>query len=471
MSVAAIALLLVVLAAAAVQGDPHLGKRTLFHTWKSPFGASEVPQQVHVAVGRNATSYVVSWVSFEPLSPSLRSLVEYGSSPDSLTRQAESTPFEYTDVFTCPNVTRMIHNVEIDTQGLGSSIAYRVSSAGSGKTRSFTLQVPPSGSEPMLLSVYGDMAQMSYDNRTDTCIPLLNSLTQQKQQHLIVHYGDIAYDLEDDCGKVGDAFLHDLEPTAAAIPVMFSPGNHEDEAPIFSYSQYKNRFSGQQPAGDASGSHSVRWYSFDRGLVHFVVIDTDAWVYEPVFHLAKQQALWLEQDLKSVDRTKTPWVLAFGHRAMYCTKSEDEECHGEAESIRNGGFFPGVGTDAGIEPLLLKYGVEMYFAGHTHHYERTYPVARGSAVGKSYVNVKGVVHIQSGIAGGDGQDDFVVPQEPWEAFRDTKVVDNNGVKGYRRGIVRLAIHNSTTLSLSQVDLNGNEYDAMVLVHDTHGGPF
>ena len=28
---------------------------------------------------------------------------------------------------------------------------------------------------------------------------------------------------------------------------------------------------------------------------------------------------WLENDLRNVDRKKTPWVMIAGHRAMYCS--------------------------------------------------------------------------------------------------------------------------------------------------------
>ena len=30
-----------------------------------------------------------------------------------------------------------------------------------------------------------------------------------------------------------------------------------------------------------------------------------------------RQYSWLEQDLKSVDRIKTPWIIVAGHRPMY----------------------------------------------------------------------------------------------------------------------------------------------------------
>ena len=31
------------------------------------------------------------------------------------------------------------------------------------------------------------------------------------------------------------------------------------------------------------------------------------------------QYAWLEKDLQNVDRSKSPWVIIGGHRAMYCS--------------------------------------------------------------------------------------------------------------------------------------------------------
>ncbi len=59
---------------------------------------------------------------------------------------------------------------------------------------------------------------------------------------------------------------------------------------------------------------------------------------------------------------------------MYCTKNTDPECNGEAEAIRNGVFINSTQVIGGVEPLLLEFGADLYFGGHTHHYMRTWPV-------------------------------------------------------------------------------------------------
>ena len=53
-------------------------------------------------------------------------------------------------------------------------------------------------------------------------------------------------------------------------------------------------------------------YSYDYGLVHFIMMSTEHDVGK-----GSRQYLWLEKDLQNVDRVKTPWIILAGHRPMY----------------------------------------------------------------------------------------------------------------------------------------------------------
>lgn len=46
----------------------------------------------------------------------------------------------------------------------------------------------------------------------------------------------------------------------------------------------------------------------------------------------------------------------------------------------------------------------------THHYERTWPVFKGTETATHYMNPAATVHVQSGIAGTGGADPFNVTQ-------------------------------------------------------------
>jgi phosphodiesterase/alkaline phosphatase D-like protein len=59
--------------------------------------------------------------------------------------------------------------------------------------------------------------------------------------------------------------------------------------------------------------NGIFWYSFDFGSVHVVQISSEHdWLP------GSEQYTWLEQDLQSVNRTQTPWVVLTSHRMMVC---------------------------------------------------------------------------------------------------------------------------------------------------------
>ena len=221
--------------------------------------------------------------------------------------------------------------------------------------------------------------------------------------------------MDDRCGSVGDVFLDAASSYAAHNPHVYTCGNHEASGALKPYTEYTQRLAFPQMAiANASGGSS-RWFLFAVGPVSYIVLDPDAWIYPLVYPLLDAQYAWLVGAMKTIDRRATPWVVFLVHRAAYCTKSTDAECNSEAESLRNGQL----GLRAPLEPLLAQYGVDFYFSGHTHHYERTWPVVRGAAPRRDYAEPRGTVHVQSGIAGTGPGDEFVVPQAAWEAFRDT----------------------------------------------------
>lgn len=56
---------------------------------------------------------------------------------------------------------------------------------------------------------------------------------------------------------------------------------------------------------------SMFWYSFDTGGIHVIQMST-----EHDWRKGSEQYEWLKQDLASVNRTITPWVILTAHRMM-----------------------------------------------------------------------------------------------------------------------------------------------------------
>jgi predicted phosphodiesterase len=90
----------------------------------------------------------------------------------------------------------------------------------------------------------------------------------------------------------------------------------------------------------------ARYRTFKKGNVRFFVIDSN--------YLDVEQRKWLEKELAG---SGSDWKIAYFHHPLYTT-------------ARRG---PEVELRAILEPLFVKYGVQVVFAGHEHVYERIKP--------------------------------------------------------------------------------------------------
>jgi len=169
----------------------------------------------------------------------------------------------------------------------------------------------------------------------------------------------------------------------------------------------------------------TNWYSFDVGSAHFVVMCTEL----PCGKGSEQYA-FLEADLAAVDRKTTPWVIISGHRPMYFTQ-------------KKGQIGPDPNFCAGapdVEPLLVKYHVDLALWGHVHNAVVTKPVVAGKVVtAKGADGFDAPVHA---IIGNGGQVLSGVPAKPpaWQAWAQSYW-----------GWNYLTIPNATYLSLTFLD--------------------
>jgi hypothetical protein len=93
---------------------------------------------------------------------------------------------------------------------------------------------------------------------------------------------------------------------------------------------------------------------------------------------------WLEGDLAAVDRSVTPWVVLGMHRPIV----ETEQYAGD--------YAVAAGLRAILEPLLLKWGVDVVLAGHYHSFQRSCKMAYLKCVAAGEA---GIVHYTTGAAG------------------------------------------------------------------------
>lgn len=443
------ALLLLVLATAAAAPSPATQLRLTFHP--------------------DPDTLVAGFTSMGAAPPGA-TLVQSGPAPDALGAPSSGTSVVFGNQY-CPNNSSRTSHAAPFPAPAGAVTYYRVSADGGATWSDVTAAHNPARGFPMSIALWGDMGiecggvlppQPGFAGGPCTAVPQIAADSAAGAHAWTAHFGDVAYNMDDRCGAKGDAFLDAAATYSASRPAVYGNGNHEGSGPLKPYTEFVQRLGFPQGAlAKASGSSSVRWMSWAVGPVTFVSLDADAWIYPLVYPLLDEQYAWLQRALTAFNRAATPWLIVLNHRASYCTKSEDDECNSEAEAIRNGQL----GVRAPLEPLLAKFGADLYFAGHTHHYERTWPVVRGAATQANYVEPRGTVHVQSGIAGTGPGDEFTVPQQPWEAFRDTAYWPTYG---------RLTLLNATHARYEQLfNANGTVFDAFDLVNTqpAHGAPF
>jgi 3',5'-cyclic AMP phosphodiesterase CpdA len=90
------------------------------------------------------------------------------------------------------------------------------------------------------------------------------------------------------------------------------------------------------------------YYTYKKGNVRFFVLDSN--------YMDPKQLAWLEEQLKS--SPAADWKICYFHHPLYSSG----RFHGPATDVRQV-----------LEPLLIKYGVNIVFSGHEHVYERVHP--------------------------------------------------------------------------------------------------
>lgn len=167
---------------------------------------------------------------------------------------------------------------------------------------------------------YGDMGVgAGYDGKSTA----LRVTAEISHLDMLLHFGDISY--ARGLGYIWEQWHYLIEPISTRIPYLVSIGNHEYDHTTGGL----NDPSGAEGTGfhpdwgnygnDSHGECSVPmyhrfytpqngndlyWYSFKFGNVHVVQMSS-----EHDYTVGSEQYHWLEQNLKNVDRSQTPFVV------------------------------------------------------------------------------------------------------------------------------------------------------------------
>jgi hypothetical protein len=111
------------------------------------------------------------------------------------------------------------------------------------------------------------------------------------------------------------------------------------------------------PVAPPVGETPEKNYSFDYGLVHFVIFDSTAWG-GPGNTSARQAAIanWLAADLAASNQ---PWKIAACHHPPKSYFSHSDT---------------GDGMACEVMPILIAGGADLLLVGHSHDYQRSFPI-------------------------------------------------------------------------------------------------
>ena len=130
------------------------------------------------------------------------------------------------------------------------------------------------------------------------------------------------------------------------------PGNHEYQDD-FTARGYFDFFNGPGAVTGPAGERGKGYYSYNFADWHFVALNSNCAHLNGGCRVNSLQERWLRDDLQA---NRRPCTLAYAHHPRFSSG-----INGNADNL------------APLWQALYEYGVDVYLAGHDHHYERFAP--------------------------------------------------------------------------------------------------
>lgn len=347
--------------------------------WRGALAAAPAsPRGVHLSfAGDTRTTTTATWFTDGIAAPD--SLVEYGPvlpgmSDDDILLEPLPLQAEGTAAAT-PGVAATTHRATMGGLTAGGRVRYRVGRSGAwSPVRTFA--PAPAGRE-FTFAHLGDNGLTANSARTWEFL-------EARRPDLVLIAGDLSY--ANGIQPVWDRWFDQIEPVAAAIPVMAAPGNHENKDS--GGAAFKARMT-------HPGANS--YYAFDYANVAFVASTAGVFLSDGTI---VQELAEMDRALATAAIRRAAGEIDFVAVLQHYPLWTDHESRGPLN--------PGLVLVE--EQILQRHQVDLVLVGHDHFYERSVRMAYGQPGPAGYVQV---------ISGGGGQSlyDFVAPEafQSWSA--------------------------------------------------------
>ncbi|MGE0079730.1 MAG: metallophosphoesterase [Thiohalomonadaceae bacterium] len=291
------------------------------------------------------TAMTVRWETAEPSTGRVR----YGLAPDNMPQAVAGASGAY------------MHEVRIEGLDPATRYYYQVEADGKdfmAAPASFVTPPAPGSAQATRLWVIGDSGKPGKDQNAvrDAALGWMAAHPRVGRPPMDVWLalGDNAYT----SGRNVEFQRALFEPYAALlreVAVWPAYGNHDARRWVHYdiFSLPENGEAGGVPSG------TERWYAFDHGPVHVVVLDSEASVR------SDQMLQWLREDLAA---NRSPWRIVALHHPPYSRGGHDSD-----DWWDSGGRMTAVRER--LLPVLEAAGVDLVLAGHSHVYERSHLLA------------------------------------------------------------------------------------------------
>ena len=322
----------------------------------------------------NSTSRTIMWQSD---SSEADAVIEYRLVGDEHTQTIGATDKAFTD----DGNTTYIHEATVTGLTPNTKYEYRVGYGADRRSDWYSLET--AGASVYDVLIYPDSQSGDYSQWEEI---VKSSALRNPRTALYISMGDLVDNGEQ--AYQWRTWLNSIKPLSANVPLATTLGNHEMYTLDWTMREpyaYLNYF-GVPPNGNEIFNR--RYYSYDFGDVHYVVLDT--MLYESNYEdnhdthhpdLYDVQVQWLRQDLAA--NTKK-WTVVLMHRDPF------QYAFNRPGANRDVGF-----NEEGVlfMPIFDEFNVDLVLSAHLHSYRN-----------RGYVrnferDASGPLYILTGIAG------------------------------------------------------------------------